>query len=87
MAQLEIRDTPTLPNGNIDFAAIHPDAEIAREIVIDTLVGQLAEAHAAMCRALDFRTATPEGLAIKHDVREALTRTGFRGDPGLRSTF
>jgi hypothetical protein len=83
----EIRETPTLPNGNIDFAAIHPDPETAREVVISTLVGQLAEAHAAMCRALDFRTASPEGLSIKADVREALTRTGFRGDPGLRPQF
>lgn len=84
--QLEIRDTPLLLNGNIDYATIHPDPEIAREVVIETLIGQLAEAHAGLCRALDFRTATPEGLSIKHDVRDALRRTGFVGDPGLRST-
>jgi hypothetical protein len=84
---LEIRDTPLLPNGGIHYAAVHPDPEVAREIVIETLIGQLAEAHAAMCRALDFRTASPEGLAIKADVREALARTGFRGDPGPRSQF
>lgn len=84
--QPEIRDTPLLSNGSIDYTAIHPDPEIAREVVIETLIGQLAEAHGGLCRALDFRTATPEGLAIKHDVRDALRRTGFVGDPGLRST-
>lgn len=82
---LEIRDTPKLPNGNIDYAAIHPDPEIAREVVIETLIGQLSEAHGGMLRALDFRTATPEGLAIKGDMREALRRTGFVGDFGLRT--
>ena len=82
-----IRETPLTAAGNIDFGAIHPDPETARQVVIDTLLGQLAEAHGAMCRAQDFRTASPEGLAIKADVREALTRTGFRGDPGVRSQF
>lgn len=84
--QPEIRETPLLPNGAIDFAAIHPDPEIAREVVIDTLIGQLAEAHGGLLRALDFRTASPEGLSIKHDVRDALRRTGFTGDFGLRTT-
>lgn len=46
------------------------------------LRSQLADAQAGLLRALDFRTATPEGLAIKADVREALRRSGFDGPMG-----
>jgi len=61
----------------------HPDCEIDAEVEIDRLVGLLAEAHAGLLRALDFRAATPEGLAIKRDVRDALRRTGFVGQLGV----
>jgi hypothetical protein len=35
-----------------------------------------------LLRALDYRAATPEGLSIKYDVRDALRRTGFDGPFG-----
>lgn len=65
----------------------HPDPEIDAEIEIDRLIGLLSEAHAGLLRALDYRAATPEGLAIKHDVRDALKRTGFAGAMGTRAEF
>jgi hypothetical protein len=65
----------------------HPDAGIDAEVECDRLAGLLAEAQAALVRALDFRAATPEGLAVKADVRDALRRTGYRGDAGVRSEF
>ena len=57
----------------------HPEAEIDAEIEIERLTGQLAEAHAGLRRALDYRAATPEGLSIKFDVRDTLRRTGYTG--------
>ncbi len=57
-----------------DFKAIHPDPATAREVVIDKLLGALAEATGGLKRALDFNAGTPDGLAIKHDVRHALAR-------------
>lgn len=65
----------------------HPDAEIDADIEVERLTGQLAEAQAGLVRALDFRTATPEGLSIKSDVRHMLDRTGFKGDLGYRAEF
>lgn len=65
----------------------HPDPVIDAEVECDRLTGALAEAHAGLIRALDYRAATPEGLAIKYDVRDALRRTGFEGDLGLRANF
>lgn len=58
---------------------LHPDPMIARDARIDELEGLLAEAHAGLRRALDYRAATPEGLSIKADVRDTLRRTGFVG--------
>ena len=60
----------------------HPDPEIDAEIEIGRLEGLIAESHAGLLRALDYRAATPEGLSIKHDVRDALRRTGFTGPMG-----
>lgn len=65
----------------------HPDQEIDSEVEIDRLQGLLCEAQAGLVRALDFRTATPEGLSIKADVRDTLRRTGYTGDFGHRSLF
>lgn len=65
----------------------HPDPVIDAEVECDRLTGLLAEAHAGLLRALDFRTATPEGLAIKADVRDALRRTGFTGPFGYRTEY
>jgi hypothetical protein len=63
----------------------HPEPQIDYEVEIDRLTGLLAEAHAGLLRALDFRAATPEGLAIKHDVRDTLRRVGFAGPWGSAS--
>ena len=60
----------------------HPDPLIDAEVEVGRLEGLLMEAHGGLLRALDFRTATPEGLSIKHDVRDALRRTGFTGSMG-----
>ena len=84
---MRIIDTPLDETGKIDFAAIHPDPEIAREVVIGTLQGMLAEAHGGLLRALDYRAVTPEGLAIKSDVRDALQRTGFDDKLGYRAEY
>jgi hypothetical protein len=65
----------------------HPDRDIDSDIEIERLQGLLYEAHMGLLRALDYRAATPEGLAIKHDVRDALRRTGFVGNLGYRTDF
>lgn len=54
----------------------HPDPMTDAEVEIDRLQGLLAEAQGGLLRALDYRAATPEGLAIKADIRNALERTG-----------
>ena len=63
----------------------HPDLLIDTEIELDRLAGLLSEAHAGLLRSLDFRAATPEGLAVKHDVRDTLRRTGFVGNLGVQN--
>lgn len=65
----------------------HPDAEIDADVEVERYRGLLSEAHAGLLRALDYRAATPEGLAIKYDVRDALRRTGFAGSMGPRANF
>jgi hypothetical protein len=65
----------------------HPDPLIDHAVEIDRLIGLLSEAHAGLIRALDYRAATPEGLAIKKDVRDALRRTGSTGQLGERTKF
>jgi hypothetical protein len=65
----------------------HPDPLIDAEVEIDRLQGLLTEAHMALLRGLDYRAATPEGLAIKCDLRDALNRTGFSGLMGERALF
>lgn len=66
----------------------HPDPQIDADVEVDRLNGLLAETHAGLIRALDFRTATPEGLAIKADVRYWLTETGCPpGNWGRRPNF
>lgn len=62
----------------------HPDALIDAQVEVDRLEGLLAEAHAGLLRALDFRAGTPYGNAIKADVRNTLERTGFKGSYGYR---
>lgn len=42
----------------------------------NAILGALDAAHTGLKRALDFRTATPEGLDIKNDVRIALVDSG-----------
>jgi hypothetical protein len=58
--------------------ATHPDPVIAAECEIERLEGLLCEARSGLLRALEFNAATPEGLAVKRDVRSALERS----DPG-----
>jgi hypothetical protein len=65
----------------------HPDELIDYEVEIERLLGLLSEAHGGLLRALDYRAATPEGLAIKADVRDALRRTGFAGSAGYRAEY
>lgn len=65
----------------------HPDPEIDSEIEIERLQGLLCEAHAGLIRALDYRAATPEGLSVRYDVRDALRRTGFASNLGVRTEF
>ena len=65
----------------------HPDPAIDAEVEIDRLRGLLAEAHAGLLRALDYRAVTPHGLAIVRDVRDTLRRTGFTGNMGYRSEY
>lgn len=64
----------------------HPDPLIDAEVEIERLVGLLVEAQGGLLRALDFRAATPEGVSIKHDIRDALVRTGFKGEMGCQSS-
>lgn len=59
----------------------HPDPLIDAEVEISRLQGLLAEARAGLLRGLDFTTVTPHGSAIKHDIRDALRRTGGEGSP------
>jgi hypothetical protein len=56
----------------IDFDAIHPDPQIAREVAIEAYQGALTDAKIGLLRALDYRAVTPEGLAIKAAVQHAL---------------
>jgi hypothetical protein len=65
----------------------HPDPLIDAEVEIGRLQGLLAEAHGGLLRALDFRAGTPEGLAVKADVRDALRRTGYVGPMGCRAAY
>lgn len=65
----------------------HPDPVIDAEVECDRLTGLLAEAHAGLVRALDYRAVTPEGLAIKRDVLDTLRRTGFDSNLGFREQF
>ena len=60
----------------------HPEPLIDAEVECDRLMGLLAEAHAGLLRALDLRTETPEGQAVRADVRDALRRTGYKGSSG-----
>ena len=62
----------------------HPDALIDAQVELDRLEGLLCEAHGGLLRALDYRAATPEGIAIKNDVRDCLRRTGFQGEMGVQ---
>jgi hypothetical protein len=64
----------------------HPDALIDAQVELDRLEGLLCEAHGGLLRALDFRTVSPEGIAIKNDVRNCLARIGFKGTMGVRTT-
>lgn len=63
----------------------HPDEAVDQEVEIDRLEGLLTEAHGGLLRALDYRAVTPEGLAIKADIRSTLARTGFAGVMGAAS--
>jgi hypothetical protein len=65
----------------------HPDPLTDAEVEIDRLQGLLVEAQSGLVRALDYRAATPEGLAIKGDIRDALRRVGCYGNLGLRTEF
>ena len=66
----------------------HPDPAIDAEVEIERMQGLLSEAHGGLIRALDYRAATPDGLAIKRDVRDALQRTGCpAGQWGKREAF
>ena len=65
----------------------HPDETIDAEVEIEILQGRLSDAHTGLLRALDYRAATPEGLAIKGDVRRALEQSGFAGSLGHRAEY
>lgn len=71
-----------------DFARIHPDAEIAREVVIDYLLGALCEAECALSAVYDLALATPNGLRIKHNLIRARIKAAealaWRGPGVLR---
>lgn len=56
----------------------------ATDAEVERLHGVISEAHGGLLRALDYRAATPEGLAIKSDVRDTLRRTGFIGNFGTQ---
>jgi hypothetical protein len=63
----------------------HSDPLIDAEVEVGRLQGLLMEAHGGLLRALDYRAATPEGLSIKYDVRDALRRTEYAGAMGAVS--
>ena len=63
----------------------HPDCEIDADVEVERLQGLLYEAHAGLLRGLDYCAATPEGLSIKYDLRDALRRTEFKGVMGERT--
>lgn len=65
----------------------HPDPEIDSDVEVERLMGLLAEAQAGLVRGLDFRAATPEGLAVKGDLRDTLSRTGYAGTMGYRAEY
>jgi hypothetical protein len=52
---------------------------------VPRLEARLTEAHGGLLRALDYRAATPNGLAIRDEVRAALRRSGFSGELGEMS--
>jgi hypothetical protein len=60
---------------------IHPDPLIAAECEIERLQGLLCEARGGLIRAAQLRVATPQGLAIKREIRSALERTGGMHTP------
>ncbi|TQV80364.1 hypothetical protein [Denitrobaculum tricleocarpae] len=60
----------------------HPDEIIDAEVEIGRLEGLLSEAQAGLIKTLDFRAATPEGLAIKENSRRVLRETGYAGNFG-----
>lgn len=60
----------------------HPDTTIDAEIEVGRLQGLLSEARAGLLRALDFNAASPEGLAIKRDVRSVLERLSRPDEEG-----
>lgn len=80
--QLPIKEEPvTPPNPTETMEKLgryghHADPEIDAGVEIDRLEGVIAECHAAMKRALDFRTATPHGQQIKSDIRYWLRQHG-----------
>ena len=55
----------------------HPDPQVDADVEIERLAGLLDEAHRGLVRALDYRAVTPEGLAIKNDVRYWLRAHGI----------
>ena len=61
--------------------SIHPDPVIAAECEIERLQGMLFDARCGLIRAMQFRAGTPQGVAIRRDVRSALERTGGLGAP------
>lgn len=66
----------------------HPDPQIDADVEIERLRGVVVECHAAMKRALDYRAVTPEGLAIKNDIRYWLEVTGCPPEEwGRRAIF
>lgn len=79
--------TTTAESQSLGRFGHHPDSQIDAEVEIERLRGLLWEAHAGLVRALDFRAGTPEGIQIKHDVRDALSRTGYSGNLGYRSEY
>lgn len=63
-------------NGPVDLS-FHPEREIALEIALAAAQAAMVDAKNGLLRALDYRAATPEGLAIKADVRAALEAIGY----------
>lgn len=54
----------------------HLEGSAKQKAAWDEIKRRVEVAQAGLKRALDFRTATPEGLAIKDDVRRALVESG-----------